>query len=134
MKSPTYPLTLSLIIASVLYFSLSVHHLSNLLVMQYIQINQRSKQSTVPAQYTKYSAFPLVFLRYNCLTVNQLWAVQNFFDFFLSPRLIVITVIIEAFYLGKLLTEKKRICFITIFQYFSGNEFVLSSNVSRGWS
>ena len=48
---------------------------------------------------------------------NYLWAVQHFLHiFFLSPQLIVITVIIEAFYLDKLVTEKREFVSWMFFQ------------------
>ena len=48
-----------------------------------------------------------------------------FLLFFLSPQLIVITVIIEAFYLDKLLTEKREFV-VLIFFNFSVSDWLKS--------
>ena len=70
MTSPTYPPTLSSIIASAMYFSPLVQNLSNLSVIQFKLIRDQNNLHAVLAQYAKYTVLHLVFLRYNCLMVN----------------------------------------------------------------
>lgn len=107
MKSPTYLLKLSLIIAPVSYFSDLVQSVSQYNQNQLLQ----SKQSTVLAQYAKYTVFPSVIILLMQLSDALFSCLSK----------VVITVIIEAFYLGKLVTEKKRICPI---QYFVTELFI----------
>ena len=84
--------------------------------IQFKLIRNQNNLQFQPRQYARYTVFPLVFLRNNCLMVNQLWAVRHFFYFFVSPQLIAITVIIEAFYLDKLVTEKGESVLLIFFK------------------